>query len=153
MPVAIYGKKKNSLPVQPAQLLWLLFRSSVSLEKRLKISVVIRRGAWKSMQRAEYRSEISTYASAQLWRDKQGPTSHALAIKFRKIKHFFTWNRCLLLTSQIVILDRSHRANSETACCQRNCMCFIPHPSKGEGRLSLKHKRNRSSHYLICRKQ
>lgn len=125
----------------------------VSLEKRVKISVAVRRGTWESLQRAEHRSEISTYATAQLWRDKQGPTSHAMAVRFRKIKCFFTWNRWLLLTSQIVIPDRSHRANSESAGCQRKCVRFAPHPSRGKGRLSLKHKRNRSSHYLICSKQ
>lgn len=152
MPVALHWKK-NSLPVYPAQLLCLLFRSLVSLEESLKISVVIRRGTWESLQRAEHSSEISTHATAQLWRDKQGPTSHAVAVRFKKIKCFFTWNRWLLLTSQVVIPDRSHRANSESAGCQRNCMRFAPHPSKGEGRLSLKRKRNRSSHDLLCSTQ
>lgn len=49
----------------------------VSLEKGLKMSVAIRSGAWELLQRAEHRSKISTEAVAQLWRDKQGPTSHA----------------------------------------------------------------------------
>jgi len=37
----------------------------------------IRSGAWELLQRAEHRSKISTEAVARLWRDKQGPTSHA----------------------------------------------------------------------------
>ena len=145
--------KANSLPVYPAQLLCLPFRSAVSLEERLKISVAIRRGTRESLRRAEHRSEISTYATAQLWWDEQRSTSRATAARCRKIKCFFTWNRGLLLTSQIVIPDGSHRANSESAGCQTKCVCFAPHLSKGEGRLSPKRKRNRSSHYLICRKQ